>query len=389
MDLFEHVKNTFSNVKTRLKHNTYADLLWLVNIVPSFAGFSILGDTLWAPFWIAHLSLLMYIYGVGCAVYQIRDAQNTGDFIKSFVNVSLFVLIANNSYWFMMKRPLLKSTLADISKSDEMATVNVIFREKHERYLMRIKCILLIFYGFNVGNAAFVYLPHRVDVLNDYAMTPCYGMEPLSSSPNKEICMTLLCLQELSIMTVVLNYQALLLLLIAHTALLYHLLSDEIMTLNNFNKDELYNNPAAKEFLPVIIHRHSIILSVIFKLKALYSVPIGVNFGSNAVCISLFFYLPLQQWLQFMPILVYCFLVFFLYCFLCQRLSNAAEVFEMAVYACGWENFDINERKAVYVMLRQAQKPVELLAADIIPVNISTFATTLQAMFKFVTVVKF
>lgn len=214
-------------------------------------------------------------------------------------------------------------------------------------------------------------------------------MEPLTSSPNREICLALLCAQEFSIMTVVLNYQALLLLLIAHTALLYDLLSAEIMTLNNFDRNLHYNNPAAKDLLPVIIKRHALILSVIDKLKALYSVPIGVNFGSNAVCISLFFYLPLQEWLQFMPILVYCFLVFFLYCFLCQRLSNAAEEFEIAVYACGWENFDRNNRKAVYVMLRQAQRPVELLAADIIPVNISTFATTLQAMFKFVTVVKF
>lgn len=213
-------------------------------------------------------------------------------------------------------------------------------------------------------------------------------MEPLTATPNREICLAMLCAQELTIMTVVLNYQALLLLLIAHTALLYNLLADEIMTLNNFDKNTYYNNPTAKILLPVVIRRHSIILSVIDKLKALYSVPIGVNFGSNAVCMSLFFYLPLQEWLQFMPILVYCFLVFFLYCFLCQRLSNAAEVFEMAVYACGWENFDINERKAVYSMLRQAQKPVELLAADIVPVNISTFATTLQAMFKFVTVVK-
>nr|QIJ45786.1 olfactory receptor [Glyphodes pyloalis] len=331
----------------------------------------------------------MYIYGVGNVVYQVEYAQTAGDFIKSYVNVTLFVLIANNSYWFIMKRPLLKSTLDGIKRSDDLAIVNELFRGKHERTVRKIKRILFIFYGFNLGNATFVYLPNRVDVLNNYAMTPCVGMGPLTSSPNREICMTLLFSQELTIMTVVLNYQALLLLLIAHTALLYEMLSEEIMTLNNFNRNEFFNNPATKEVLPRIIHRHSIILSVIDNLKALYSVPIGVNFGTNAICISLFFYLPLQEWLQFMPILVYCFLVFFLYCFLCQRLSNAAEVFELAVYACGWENFTFNQRRAVYVMLRQAQKPVEILAADIIPVNISTFATTLQAMFKFVTVVKF
>ncbi|KAL0842278.1 hypothetical protein ABMA28_014417 [Loxostege sticticalis] len=388
MDLFNYIKRVFRDAKSRLQENSYESLLSLVNFVPSVAGFSIRGNTIFVPFWILHLSLLFYIYGVGCAVYQIKYAEDARDFIKSFVNVSLLVLIANNSHWFLQKRSLLKTALKEISESDVMATANESFRQKHERSVQKIKRILFIFYGFNLLNATFVYLPHRADVLNSYSMTPCFGMEPLTSSPNREICMTLLCIQEITIMVVVLNYQALLLLLIAYTALMYTLLADEIMTLNNFDRETYYNNPTVKLILPDLVKRHAILLSIIDKLKALYSGSIGVNFGSNAVCISLFFYLPLQEWLQFMPVLVYCFLVFFLYCFLCQRLTNAAELFEMSVYACGWENFELKEKKAIYFMLRQAQKPVEILAADIIPVNISTFATTLQAMFKFVTVVK-
>lgn len=214
------------------------------------------------------------------------------------------------------------------------------------------------------------------------------GLEPLTSSPNREVCLVILGLQELTISMVVLNYQALMLFLIAHTAVMYQMLALEMTSLNDFSnlkEHQLF----VKRKLPSLIYRHSLTLDVTSTLKSLYRIPLGVNFGSNAVCISLFFYLPFQEWLQFMPILVYCFLVFFLYCFLCQKLINASENFERAVYRCGWENFDLNEKKLVYVMLRQAQKPVEILAADIIPVNIYTFATTLQTMFKFVTVVKF
>nr|UVB79107.1 odorant receptor 6 [Heortia vitessoides] len=389
MDLIDKLKNVFREIKMRLQDNSYDSLLWIVNIVPNLAGFSIRGDTISALFWIVHLTMLTYLYGVGSLVYQIRFARTPGDYIKSYVNVSLIVLIANNSYWFIKKRPLLKLTLGELCESDELSRSNPIFRTIHERAIFRIKIIILTFYGFNLTNAIGVYLPHRVDVLNNYAMTPCVGMEPLSSSPNREICLTLLFLQEISIMTVVLNYQALLLLVIAHTALLYRLLSYEIMKLTEFDAVKYFNNPNVNILLPVLIRRHAIILRIIENLKALYSVPIGVNFGSNAVCMSLFFYLPLQEWLQFMPVLAYCFLVFFLYCFLCQRLTNAAEFFERAVYACGWESFTTKERKAVYFMLRQAQKPVEILAADIIPVNIATFATTLQAIFKLFTVFKF
>lgn len=189
-------------------------------------------------------------------------------------------------------------------------------------------------------------------------------------------------------MTVVLNYQALLLFLIAHTTAMYQMLSAEIMVFDDY-EDTPENNALVKERLPILIERHALTLDIIKNLKSLYSMPIGVNFGSNAVCISLFFYLPWHEWVMFSPILIYCFLVFFLYCFLCQRLINASEVFETAIYSCGWEKFDLKEKKTIYVMLLIGQKPITLLAADIIPVNIYTFATTLQAMFKFITVVKF
>lgn len=210
----------------------------------------------------------------------------------------------------------------------------------------------------------------------------------MTAFPNRQICSTLLCIQECTIMVAVLNYQALMLFLIAHTATMYHLLAEELMLFSVFTDLE-ENQALVKQRLPTLICRHSLILSICEKLKSLYSFPLGVDFGSNAVCMSLFFYLPLQEYLKYIPILVYCFVSFFLYCFLCQKLMNASEIFERAIYSCGWENFSIKEKKMIYVMLRQAQKPVIILAADIIPVNMYTFAQTLQAMFKFVTVVKF
>ncbi|CAH0721836.1 unnamed protein product, partial [Brenthis ino] len=219
-------------------------------------------------------------------------------------------------------------------------------------------------------------------------MTPCYGLEPLTASPNREICHVILFVQEISIMTVVLNYQALLLFLIAHTAAMYQMLTAEMLVFGKIENIEEVNVLVQKQ-LPFLIERHALTLKIIANLKSLYSMPIGVNFGSNAVCICLFFYLSLREWVTFSPVLIYCFLVFFLYCFLCQRLINAAEVFENAIYSCGWEKFGIKEKKTIYVMLLQAQKPISLLAADIIPVNIYTFASTLRAMYQFITVVKF
>lgn len=81
--------------------------------------------------------------------------------------------IINNLHYIY--RSLLKTALKEISESDVMATANESFRQKHERSVQKIKRILFIFYGFNLLNATFVYLPHRADVLNSYSMTPCFG----------------------------------------------------------------------------------------------------------------------------------------------------------------------------------------------------------------------
>lgn len=213
-------------------------------------------------------------------------------------------------------------------------------------------------------------------------------MEPVDALPYKQICMAILFVQEISIMTCVLNYQTMLVFVIGHTKVMFNMLTYEMMTLNNYTDLEEHKLYIRKH-LPALIRRHSLTLDVFNNLKLLYSLPIGVDFGSNAVCISLFFYISFEEWLKFVPVLVYCFMVFFMYCFLCQSMTNASESFETAVYSCGWENFDVKEKKLIYLMLGQAQKPVVLLAADIISVNMYTFATTFQFMFKFVTVVKF
>nr|ALM26239.1 odorant receptor 54 [Athetis dissimilis] len=289
-----------------------------------------------------------------------------------------------------MQRPTLLTALKKIGQNDKMALVSIPLKPKHEQMMKVVKRIVLVFYGFNYFNGFFIHFPYRIDVTNNSTMTPCVGMEPLTATPNKQICLILLAAQEMTIVVVVLNFQALLLFLIAHTAAMYQMLAYEMDALReSLNENLLENMELIRETLSTMIVRHSLTMDVVDLLKSLYSVPLGVNFCTNAVCICLFFYLPLREWLQFMPLLVYCFVVFFLYCFLGQRLVNSAELFERMVYSCGWENFEMKEKRLVLVMLRQTQKRVELLAADIIPVNIYTFATTMQAIFKFITVVKF
>nr|AXF48785.1 odorant receptors OR38.2 [Lobesia botrana] len=49
-------------------------------------------------------------------------------------------------------------------------------------------------------------------------------------------------------------------------------------------------------------------------------------------------------------------------CFTGQKLINANKVFEDAVYTCRWEDFDVNNRKLVLLLLQNSQKTMRLSA---------------------------
>nr|AST36398.1 putative odorant receptor OR37 [Cydia nigricana] len=388
MECFSRAQNGFQRLKKLLRENSFDNLVSIVMVMPSMVGFEITRKKISVPFWIIHISLLIYVYGMGSLVYQVQHARVASDFIKSFVNVSILVLTANNSYWWLTHRDLLRSVLSKANESDKRTIQAGLFVDKHKHSLHMIKRILFIFYFINLTNEFTSYLPKRAD-LNEktFSMTPCVGLKPLTSFPQREICIALTSLQELTIVAVVLNFQTTMLLLIAHTSATYQLLSDEIMTFNT-----LLTNPSnydsVKDKLGVIIKRHILILDITNDIRVLYSIPMGINFGSNAVCMCFFFFLEPEEYFNFMPIAMYCFVVFFLYCFLGQRLTNAAEVFSRAVYSCGWEMMGIKEQRSIFIMLLQSQKDVDLLAADLIPVNMRTFASTSQGIYKFATVFK-
>lgn len=78
-----------------------------------------------------------------------------------------------NDFFF---RPLLKVVIEQVTRNDNFSKESVPLRDKHEKLLSVIKKILFIFYGFNLIDALFIYIPHRIDVSNDYySMTPCFG----------------------------------------------------------------------------------------------------------------------------------------------------------------------------------------------------------------------
>nr|XP_021206373.1 olfactory receptor 55 isoform X1 [Bombyx mori] len=308
--------------------------------------------------------------------------------MKSYLNLSLILVIVNNSWWFLSKRSLLNTVLKKIHLIEDLSCESEHALAKYRRVFKIVTHLLLASYVlFYFMEIYFMFLFRNYDLLEDYSLAPCVGLELLSSSPNSEICLIIVLIHEFISTTVMMSFAALFLVLIAHTAVMFLVLAEDMTKLTDLiNLAD--HRKIIRESLRSLINRHSLLLQIVYELRLLYSVPVGINFISNAMSILVLLCLPIHEWPSFLHIIGYCFFAFFLYCFLGQNVINASEKFINAVYCCGWEHFGVAEKKLVHVMLRQAQKPVEIIALGMISVNMNTYVEALQLIYKFVTVLK-
>nr|XP_021185075.2 uncharacterized protein LOC110372589 [Helicoverpa armigera] len=375
----------------RLSQNSFENLIWLLDLLPSLLGSPLLTDKFNYLFWTMHGIVVFYLYLVGIAVYQKYSAEGFIDSINSLFNFFAFILIAVTVWWMHRKRKEFNDLLEVAQKNDDLIIETGRFLHVHEKMLRSIKIIIILCYVFHFINEVVVYIPFRILRMEDFSIASCVGLEPLNVSPNREVCMGLMTANILISIMVICCYDISLLFLFSHTTAVFQILFEEMMSINDItqtcqNSDEDYAVIVAR--LKNVIVRHVLALQTVGKVEDIFSVSIGICFGLDAISLCLFFVLPLEVILHFAPLIYHSLFILFLYCFQGQRLTTASEKFEMAVYCCGWENLRVKERKQVLLMLKQAQMPVIVYAAKVIPIRLSTFATTMQAIYKFVTVFK-
>ncbi|XP_049695022.2 uncharacterized protein LOC126054267 [Helicoverpa armigera] len=377
--------------KRRLELNSFDNLIWLLNLLPTLCGFPLFDVKFNYLFWTVHMILLFYIYIVGIVVYQMYSTQGFIDCINSFFNVSAFTLVFVDGWWIYTKRKEFNDLLEVVKKNDDLIIETGRFLHVHKKMLRSIKIIIIMCYIFHFVNEILIFIPFRTLRMDDFSIASCVGLEPVDTSPNHEVCMGLLAVQVVTSVVLVCSYDLSLLFLFSHTTAVFQILFEEMWSLNDItqtcqNSDEDYAAIVAR--LRNVIVRHVLALQTVGKLENIFSVSIGICFGLDTISLCLFFVLPLEVCMHFAPMIYHSLFIFFLYCCQGQRLTTASEKFEMAVYCCGWENLRVKERKQVLLMLKRAQKPVIVYAAKVIPIRIYTFASTMQAIYKFVTIFK-
>nr|WCC57352.1 odorant receptor 17 [Papilio dardanus] len=377
--------NFIKKIKYNLTENSLQSLIWLIDLMPSFFGYSYLKSKVGVSFLIFVVVSSIYIVFMGSVVYQIRFKNGYLDTVKSYMNILIFTVICNSCRWVWSQGKGLRKVLELLKKNDDMPMQFERSTEKRKNIFKYLKYIVLICYTLHFINEIVIYTPKRLAKTDDFSVVSCLGLEPITKSPNKEICTIFLVAQIFPAVIVTVCYDATFLFLFGYTAAMFGILKEELMALDVRNEDaELQEvTGTVGDRLKNIVIRHILTLHTVENIQDIYNFSIGFSFGADAITMCLFFIVPLNVSLNFIPLLAHNFLTFFLYCYQGQKITTAAERFEMAVYCCGWENFDVKEQKIILTMLRQSQRPVIINAATFVPICIYTFACTMQGIYKF------
>lgn len=209
------------------------------------------------------------------------------------------------------------------------------------------------------------------------------GLEPMVETPNYEIATITMTVTVLTGVYIVAGVTAFILIIIGYIESQILALSDEMLALwedaehhyednigmieNNSSvnqenlKMEIMNKYINKR-LNEIIAFHMVNINLLNDFEAKFRVTMAIEF----VLIILGIISQLLGGLENTGLeLLYTFLQIFMDCYIGQKLIDASDVFETAVYNCKWENFNKENMKIVLFMLQNSQKSLTLTAGGL------------------------
>ncbi|XP_059057173.1 odorant receptor 10a-like [Achroia grisella] len=381
----------FSSFLSRIKGNSIETLLWIVDFFPTMVGCSYFKKEINVVFWLVNgfFSLVsIYVYLVGSIAYYYYYAKEVIDFANIFFYISIFLVTMNIFYWMVSKRSEVEEALDFVKKNDDLVRETGRFIKEQRSFARNMKRIVFICYLIHLINDIFLYVLDKLIKMDDITVSSCIGLNPLSGYPNLQICMAVIFVQVLLGVILVLGYDVLFIFFTVHTTTMYQCLYKDVVNLEKISEDPSVLEHKITILLWNLIKRHTVILDTVQKLQSIYSFVLIVDFGNTAVALCLFFALPFDVSINFGPYIFYGLIIFFLYCFLGEKLTFASELYEKALYCCDWENFSLKNKRMILVMMMLSQKPVALKAAGIIPLRIYSFANIMRTIYKFVTAFK-
>lgn len=162
---------------------------------------------------------------------------------------------------------------------------------------------------------------------------------------------------------------------------------EDYKTIANENNSNSYNaenknkaiNKYVKKKLEQIVQIHTTNINLLRQIEDVFRGAIAVEFMLLVIGIIAELLGGLEKtWIE----LPFALMLVGMDCLSGQRVTDASIVFERAVYDCKWENFDVENRRIVFLMLQAAQKNMVLSAGGVTMLSFVSLMAVIKSTFS-------
>ncbi|XP_022823032.1 uncharacterized protein LOC111354009 [Spodoptera litura] len=323
----------------------------------------------------------LYVYLICMVWFVFVRSWETGDLVAAMVVLSLGISSEIGTlkllYMFLYIKDIRNLTDAFMDFDSHMVPGSRMYMNLL-RYLRDVKKRAIFYWAVLMGNGClYVTMPmFRPGRHLTEDMLVIYGLEPMFESPNYEIAWFMMAASVATICYISANVSAYFIVIIGYAESQMRSLSDEVThvwkdaekhfenlnfgtDLQDVDSKKMIMNEHVFKNLKYIIKRHATIKTLINQVEDVCSGPTAV--GLTFLLLGLISELlgGLENTFLQMP---FVFMQVGTDCFIGQRIMDAGEVFEWAVYDCQWENFDHKNMKMILLMLQISQKTPSISA---------------------------
>nr|AXF48794.1 odorant receptors OR49.2 [Lobesia botrana] len=373
-----------------LAHCDLPTLIWNVSVMLRLLALKVQKDA-------APIPKSFYVINAACAVCYIFNYQlsmlcfvfvgcrQTGDVLAAILVFSIgtnsLIGITKLMYLFYYQdnvQSMVDGYLAYDTLPPAPSTVGLMAAT-----MTNVKKRAMLFWAVMMGNG-FVYnlqpllMPSRHVLYDEHVL---FGLQLILGTSNYLLALVFIFTSVAFICYTVSNITGLLIITTGYSEARMLALSAEMCQLwndarlhydKNFNVDYTKNskdklafkemNKYIKMRLKRIVQSHATNINLVKKIEDIFREAIATEFALLAVALICDLLGGLEQTYIILP---FALMQVSMDCYIGQKLMEASEIFEAAVYSCNWEEFDAPNMKSVLMILKMSQKTLTLSAGGV------------------------
>ncbi|XP_038222589.1 uncharacterized protein LOC119840149 [Zerene cesonia] len=347
--------------------------------------------------WVISNICYYYVYVFSACWFVFVKCPQTGNLIAAAVVISLAMCSQPSfikMFYMIIYKKRVQSLIQNYLQLDELVKPQSTFSKNLHIQLRFIKkraatvWVTMAVNGF-LYIIVPIFMPGR-HLAEDLLVI--YGLEPMFESPNFEIASAMigisvyLCVCSLASITamnlIILGYsESQMISLSKELKYLWHDAEDFTTSLQKrilpykYGTKTSIRNTYITERLKEITYLHIRNIQVVEEFECVFSITKAIEFIFIIMAIISELLGGVQNTYLQIP---FSFVLILMECFAGQKLMDACEMFEKAIYSCDWEKFSTSNRRTILMMLVSAQKTLSISAGGMATLNFGCLLSVMK-----------